>query len=140
MDAIDERILELIGENARISYQELGDAIGMSRVAAKKRVCKLERDGIIRGYKTCINRDDDVSMLIDITVAPGKMDDVIEVLFNRTAYIRSVFKTTLEDHVYILANSDEPANLGYLVKMIKKNCGKNIVKIECKNVTEVFKD
>ncbi len=35
MDAIDEKILELIEENARISYQDLGDAIGMSRVAAK---------------------------------------------------------------------------------------------------------
>ncbi len=77
-------------------------------------------------------------MLIDITTSSGKMDDVIEVLFNRTAYIRQVFKTTLEDHVYVLANSDEPANLGYLIKMIKKNCGANIVKIEHHTVTEVY--
>ena len=36
MDGTDEKILELLKGNARMSYQELGDAIGMSRVAAKK--------------------------------------------------------------------------------------------------------
>ncbi len=50
MDRTDEQILSLLQSNARMSYQELGDAIGMSRVAAKKRVKKLEEDGIIRGY------------------------------------------------------------------------------------------
>ncbi len=35
MDKIDEKILNLMKGNARISYQELGDAVGMSRVAAK---------------------------------------------------------------------------------------------------------
>ncbi|MCR5397614.1 MAG: winged helix-turn-helix transcriptional regulator [Lachnospiraceae bacterium] len=54
MDQIDEKILELMKGNARISFQELGDKLGMSRVAAKKRVLKLEKAGIIRGYNTTI--------------------------------------------------------------------------------------
>ena len=32
MDGTDEKILDLLKGNARMSYQELGDAIGMSRV------------------------------------------------------------------------------------------------------------
>ena len=35
MDKTDEKILELMKGNARISYQELGDQLGMSRVAAR---------------------------------------------------------------------------------------------------------
>jgi DNA-binding Lrp family transcriptional regulator len=54
MDQTDLKITELLKGNARMSYQELGDQIGMSRVAAKKRVRKLEEEGIIRGYNTCI--------------------------------------------------------------------------------------
>ena len=42
MDKKDERILDLLKGNARMSYQEIGKALGMSRVAAKKRVDKLE--------------------------------------------------------------------------------------------------
>ena len=56
MDRNDEQILDLMKGNARISFQELGAALGMSRVAAKKRVKKLEEAGIIRGYNTTIYR------------------------------------------------------------------------------------
>ncbi len=38
VDKTDAAILDLMKDNARISYQELGDQIGMSRVGAKKRV------------------------------------------------------------------------------------------------------
>ena len=140
VDRTDELILEMIRENARMSYQELGDAIGMSRVAAKKRVQKLEREGIIRGYNTCIYREHEVTMLIDIETAPGKMEDVIRVLTNRMAYIREIFKTTSGNHVHIVAVSEDSANLGYLIKMIKKNCGNKIVSIDSRIVKEVIKD
>lgn len=134
MDKTDELILELIENNARMSYQEIGDAIGMSRVAAKKRVQKLEREGIIRGYKTDICREDDVTMLIDIVPVRGKMDDVISVLGNRMAYIRQILKSTAENHIYVIAVSNEASNLKYLVKMVEKKCGDDIAKVECHNV------
>ena len=137
VDGKDELICEMIRENARISYQELGDAIGMSRVAAKKRVQKLEREGVIRGYHACIYLEDEVTMLIDIETAPGKMENVIRVLTNRMAYIREIFRTTSGNHVHIVAVAEDSANLGYLVKMIKKNCGDDIVGIECERVEEV---
>lgn len=54
MDRIDEQILDLLKGNARMSHQELGDKLGISRVAAMKRVRKLEETGIIKGYNTYI--------------------------------------------------------------------------------------
>ena len=138
VDRTDELICEMIRENARISYKELGDAIRMSRVAAKKHVQKLEREGVIRGYHACIYLEDEVTMLIDIETAPGKMENVIRVLTNRMAYIREIFRTTSGNHVHIVAVSDSSANLGYLVKMIKKNCGDDIVSIDTQTVKEVI--
>ncbi|MBO6114510.1 MAG: AsnC family transcriptional regulator [Lachnospiraceae bacterium] len=38
MDERDERILDILKGNARISFEELGKQIGISRVATKKRV------------------------------------------------------------------------------------------------------
>ena len=52
MDNTDERILDIMKGDARISFQELGDKLGISRVAAMKRVRKLEQEGIIRQYNT----------------------------------------------------------------------------------------
>ena len=56
MDEKDKQILNLIKGNARMSYQELGDKLEISRVAAKKRVKKLEDEGTIRQYNTYIKR------------------------------------------------------------------------------------
>ena len=65
MDNTDLRILNLLKGNARMSFQEIGNAVGMSRVAAKKRVKKLENQGVIRGYNTCIYREDEITLFID---------------------------------------------------------------------------
>ena len=140
MDRNDELICEMIRENARFSYQEVGNAIGMSRVAAKKRIQKLEREGIIRGYNTCICREDEITMLIDIVTAEGKMENVIEVLTSRMAYIRQIFRTTSGNHVHIVAVNENSANLGYLLKMIKKECKDDIVQMHYETVKEVIQD
>lgn len=140
MDKIDEKILSLLKGNARISYQELGDAIGMSRVAAKKRVQKLEREGIIRGYNTYIYRADETTMFIDIVTKSDKYDEVLQYVSTRTAYIRQIFKTTKENHIHIVAVSDQTSNLKYLTRMIMKACGDDIVEIHSHAVKEIIKD
>ena len=47
MDEKDKQILNMIKGDARKSYQEIGDALGISRVAAKKRIAKLEEAGTV---------------------------------------------------------------------------------------------
>ena len=50
MDEIDQRIIALLRENARRSFQDIGGHVALSAPAVKRRVDRLERDGIIRGY------------------------------------------------------------------------------------------
>ena len=130
MDRTDEKILNLLKGNARMSYQELGDAIGMSRVAAKKRVEKLKAAGIIRGFNTCIYREDEITMFIDIVTVPERYDAVLKYLTTHTAYIRQIFRTTKENHIHIVAVSDHVSNLKYLARMIQKNCGDDIEELQ----------
>ena len=37
LDALDQKILQLLIENARISYSDIGEETGISRVAVKAR-------------------------------------------------------------------------------------------------------
>ncbi|MBR6173433.1 MAG: Lrp/AsnC family transcriptional regulator [Eubacterium sp.] len=138
MDKTDEEILDLLKGNARMSFQELGDQIGMSRVAAKKRVQKLEQEGVIRGYNTCIYRENQYTAFIDITTTPEGYSKVLRYITDRTAYIRQIFRTTKENHLHIVAISTEVANLKYLVKMIRKSCKNEIKEISCHGVKEVI--
>ena len=50
LDELDQKIVQLLIKNARISYSELGEQVGISRVAVKMRVQALEKRGIIEEY------------------------------------------------------------------------------------------
>ena len=49
-DPVDERILRLLVRNARASWREVGDEVGLSANAVAQRVKRLETDGWVRGY------------------------------------------------------------------------------------------
>ncbi|MCU1691945.1 MAG: putative transcriptional regulator, AsnC family [Frankiales bacterium] len=49
-DPVDERILRLLVRNARASWREVGDEVGLSANAVAQRVKRLEQDGWVRGY------------------------------------------------------------------------------------------
>lgn len=49
MDETNKAILRLLKENGRMSFTEIGEELGISRVSVKKRVEKLEEEGVILG-------------------------------------------------------------------------------------------
>ena len=140
MDGKDKQILDMIKGNARMSYQEIGDALGISRVAAKKRVDKLEKAGIIRGYNTYIKRDDEIIMLIDIITTPEGFDRVLEYVSTRTMYVRQIYTTLKEHHIHLVAVSDSSEQIKYMAKIIKKACIDDIEEYHCRQVREITKD
>ena len=111
-----------------------------SQPAISKSIKKLEDEGIIRGYNTCIYREDEITMFIDIVTVPGQFEAVLKYVSTQTAYIRQIYRTTKENHIHMVAVSDSAGNLAYLTKKIRKQCGGNIVEIECHAVKEVIKD
>jgi DNA-binding Lrp family transcriptional regulator len=50
MDAIDEKLLLALRENARASTAKLARLVGRSRTSVQSRIERLERDGVIVGY------------------------------------------------------------------------------------------
>ena len=140
MDEKDKRILDLIKGDARMSYQEIGDDLGISRVAAQKRVKKLEEEGIIRGYNTYIKRDDEITMLIDIITTPDGFDRVLDYVATRTEDVRQIFTTMKEHHIHLVAVSTSSQKINYMAKIIKKACINDIEEYHARTVREVIKD
>jgi Lrp/AsnC family leucine-responsive transcriptional regulator len=57
LDAVDWQILSILQLEARISFKELGQQIGLTGTAIAERVRKLEDEGIIEGYTIKLNRE-----------------------------------------------------------------------------------
>jgi DNA-binding Lrp family transcriptional regulator len=55
MDDIDQRIIALLREDARRSFQDIGTHVSLSPPAVKRRVDRLEADGVIRGYAAVLD-------------------------------------------------------------------------------------
>ncbi len=55
IDRIDRKILDELQKNARISYVELGERIGLSTSPCIERVRRLEQDNYICGYSAILN-------------------------------------------------------------------------------------
>jgi DNA-binding Lrp family transcriptional regulator len=55
MDSVDRTIVSLLRENARRSFKDIGRHVHLSAPAIKRRVDRLERDGVIRGYAAIVD-------------------------------------------------------------------------------------
>ena len=111
LDESDQKIVRLLIENARVSYSDLGDKIGLSRVAVKARIQALEQRGIIEEYTTVINPQKisgAVSCYFEIETTPGSLSEVIDIL-NRSDTVTQIYRVTGRDklHVHAVAASGE---------------------------------
>ena len=139
MDDTNKDILRLLRKNGRMSFTEIGNQLGISRVAVKKRVEKLEEAGIIRGYKAIIYRKENVKMLMEITTVDDDYEDIFEYL-NRSGYVTELYVMTGKNRIHATAVAPDLSELKYLAKMVSKEFDDKIKTIGCHGVKEIVKD
>ena len=105
LDKLDQKIVELLIENARISYSDIGEKVGISRVAVKARIQAIEE------YTTIINPQKisgAISCYFEIETAPDYLPQVTEIL-NNNRTVTQIYRVTGKDklHVHAVASSGE---------------------------------
>ena len=111
LDALDRQIVQLLIENARSSYSEIGQKIGISRVAVKMRIQALEQRGVIEEYTTVINPQKiggAVSCYFEIETQPDALTEVERIL-KQNDTITQIYRVTGRNklHVHAVAASGE---------------------------------
>lgn len=111
LDELDQKIIQLLVKNARMSYSDIGEKIGISRVAVKARIQALENKGIIEEYTTIINPqkiNGAVSCYFEIETKPDSFKEVTDIL-NKNNIVTQIYRVTGRDklHVHAVASSNE---------------------------------
>ncbi len=73
MDHIDEQLLRMLSENARIPLKEMAERVYLSSPATAARIASLKKQGIIKGYHTEIDwlkLGYHITAFINLEVAP----------------------------------------------------------------------
>ena len=111
LDSLDQRIVALLIDNARLSYSEIGQRVGISRVAVKARVQALERRGVIEEYTTIINPQKisgAVSCYFEIETQPDALLQVAAILKDNDS-VTQIYRVTGRSklHVHAVTASGE---------------------------------
>lgn len=111
LDELDQSIIALLIKNARMSYSDIAQSVGISRVAVKMRIQALEQKGIIEEYTTIINPqkiNGAISCYFEIETTPECFNEVIERL-NAEEIITQIYRVTGKNklHVHAVAASQE---------------------------------
>lgn len=72
LDRIDYKILKALQDNARLSYVELAQRVGLSTTPCMERVKRLESSGCISGYYAKINAEAvglELTVFLEITLS-----------------------------------------------------------------------
>lgn len=83
LNETDQKIIEILLENARISYTDLAKQIGISRVAVQSRIQSLVDEGVIERFTAVVNPIKvgiQVSAFFNVDVEPKYLDKIAEKL------------------------------------------------------------
>ena len=110
-DELDQKIVRLLIGNARLSYSEIGQQVGISRVAVKARIQALEQRGVIEEYTTIINPQKisgAVSCYFELETQPDTFARVVQTLRENDT-VTQIYRVTGKNklHVHAVAASGE---------------------------------
>jgi Lrp/AsnC family transcriptional regulator, leucine-responsive regulatory protein len=99
LDAINRRLLDELQADGRLSVAELGRRVSMSPPAVAERVQRLERAGVITGYRAEIDPAAvgfPIAAVVRIRPAPGQLSKIPEIA-RETAEVAECHRITGED-------------------------------------------
>ena|SRR5579859_4592762 len=124
MDGIDREIVRAVQRDARVSYRDLGRAVGLSPNAAADRLRRLLRTGVLRILAVVDpGADTRLRVLIDVQLRPDQDDDGFEAAIQDMPAITEAHHVTGAFNFLVRADVPDPASLDRLLRELKRNAG-----------------
>ena len=79
MDRLDRSILGLLEKDARLTYGQIGKSVGLAASSVHDRVRKLEKKGVIKGYRAEIDFDEvdlPITAFVSLALRPASPDKI----------------------------------------------------------------
>lgn len=140
IDAKDNEIVNLLLKDARMSYSDIGEQVGLSRTAVKNRINALEDRGIICGYRAVIDPQKSPEMMtfvVNVETTPECFETVKESLAN-TPEVVTLVQTTGNCHLLAICVATDVPTMRTFVNQIYKSYN-GIRSVSAHSVLDVVK-
>ncbi|GAB3082068.1 MULTISPECIES: Lrp/AsnC family transcriptional regulator [unclassified Phycicoccus] len=122
MEDLDRRIVALLRSDGRMSYTDLGKAMGLSTSAVHQRVRRLEERGVIKGYTAIVDHtalDLPLTAFISISpLDPAAPDDIPDRLRD-IGELEACHSVAGEENYILKARVKTPGDLEVLLARVR---------------------
>ncbi len=129
LDPVDRRILALLQENAKLTFAQVGADVGLSSTAVKRRVDRLQRDGVIAGYGARIDPralGEGIEALIEIYCSDRTAPADVGRSLTGLDQIISAFTVSGEADAFVRVRVESIASLEKFVERLRRD--RNVVR------------
>lgn len=108
LDALDVDLLAALPDHTRVGVLELSRTLGVARGTVQSRLDRLERSGVVTGYRPEIDLDaagHGVQAFVTLEIAQGALEEVTAVLTAQPAVLEAYATTGTSDVLCRLAAS-----------------------------------
>jgi Lrp/AsnC family transcriptional regulator of lysine biosynthesis len=119
VDEVDEKIIEILKENARTTYVDLGKALGLSEGTVRNRIQALIDSGVIKRFTVELSLGVGVRALIMISVDPQRPTQEISDKVLKLPGVERIYEVTGEYDVVTVVSSSTIENLNRTIEEIR---------------------
>jgi Lrp/AsnC family transcriptional regulator, leucine-responsive regulatory protein len=123
MESLDRNIVQILAQDGRISFADLGRQVGLSTSAVHQRVKRLEERGIIKGYRAVIDYPSvglPMTALMSVTpFDPSAPDDIPERLADIEEIV-ACWSVAGDEYYILLIRVGRPQDLEELLARIRQ--------------------
>ncbi|HEX2127433.1 MAG TPA: Lrp/AsnC family transcriptional regulator [Thermoleophilaceae bacterium] len=126
MDAIDSEILRLLRADGRISWRDLGAAVGLSANAAADRVRRLRRAGVVTGFAALVDPAAGgrrLEALVGVTLALGTDSDDFAIAAAKLEPVTEVLHLAGAPDYQLRVSCHDTAELDALLRTLRLRLG-----------------
>lgn len=123
LDTIDRRILDLLVEDGRSTATDVGRIVGLSPAAAKRRIDRLERNGLIRGYTAVLDHErlgQRLEAFTELRFAPGTQVADIDGAVGHLPEVVEAFTLAGEPDALVRLRVDDVDHLKRVIDLIRR--------------------
>ncbi len=122
LDEIDKQIIRILQDNARTSYREIKDKLGLSIGTIHNRITKLKKTGVIEGYTLRLNNEKlgyKLTFLIRINIDGKHTEEILKNIAKKPE-VCSVFHTTGDQSAALICRFKESEDVHDFIRELNK--------------------
>ena len=123
MDDIDRKILALLVEDGRRTYDDVAGRVSLSAPAVKRRVDRLRRDGVLRTFTAVVDHaalGATTEALVELFFAPGTLLDAVGDELRKHPEVVEAWSVTGEADAIARVRTQDNADLERLIMDLQR--------------------